>query len=75
MGKLEKKIKALDDALSELGDGQELKELLRIIQKPGWTTPAELFLTFTILEAMSAQVQALGNLKAALLKGSNQVGA
>ena len=35
---LDKKISALSDALAHLGQGTSLKELLRIIRFPGYTT-------------------------------------
>jgi hypothetical protein len=38
---IEKKVSALSDALAHLGKGTSLRELLKIIKFPGWTTPAE----------------------------------
>ena len=40
--KFEKSITALSDALAHLGKGTDLRDLIMIIRKPGWTTPAEL---------------------------------
>jgi len=60
---LEEKITALSAALAKLGKGTGLQELLKIIHFPGYTTPAELALTLAILDGMSAQVRALGNME------------
>ena len=40
--RLDKKITALSDALAKLGSADDLRKLLLIIRRPGWTTPAEL---------------------------------
>jgi hypothetical protein len=73
LGKLDKKITALSDALAHLGKGTDLKELLRIIRFPGWTTPAELAFTVAILDSMQSQVNQLTKLSGALAKAAKQV--
>ncbi len=72
---LDKQITALSDALANLGKGTDLKELLRIIRFPGWTTPAELLFTTAALESMQAQVALLTRQSAALLAAGKQVSA
>jgi hypothetical protein len=73
IGKLDKKITALSDALAHLGKGTDLKGLLRIIRFPGWTTPAELAFTAAILDSMQSQVNQLTKLSGALAKAGKQV--
>ena len=64
---LDKKITDLSDALAHLGKGTDLKELLRIIRFPGYTTPAEFAFSVAILDTMHAQVNVLANLNTQLL--------
>ncbi len=70
---LDKKITALSDALAHLGHGTSLKELLKIIRFPGYTTPAEFALTVAILDSMQAQVKTLATLETHLLSASKLV--
>jgi hypothetical protein len=70
---IEKKITALSAALADLGRGTNLRELLKIIRFPGYTTPAELTLTAAILDSMSTQVNQLAKLDRDLLAGSKQI--
>ena len=58
---LDKKITELSDALAHLGKGTDLKELIKTIRFPGYTTPAEFAFTVAILDSMQTQVAALGN--------------
>ena len=70
---LDKKITELSDALAHLGKGTDLKELLRIIRFPGYTTPAEFALTVAVIDSMQAHVHALSNLSTRLLVASKLV--
>lgn len=70
---LDKKITELSDALAHLGRGTDLKELLRIIVKPGWTTPAEFAFSMAIVDTMQGQVKLLSNLSTQLLEAGKQV--
>lgn len=56
---LDKKITDLSDALAHLGQGTSLRELLRIIRFPGYTTPAELAFSVAMIDNMQLHVQAL----------------
>jgi len=38
---LEAKIKDLQGAFKSVGDDSDLIEMLKILHRPGWTTPAE----------------------------------
>jgi hypothetical protein len=70
---LDKKITALSDALAHLGKGTDLRELLRIIRLPGYTTPAEFAFSLLALEAMQFHVDALSKLSPELLKAGKLV--
>jgi len=70
---LDKKITELSDALAHLGKGTDLKELLRIIRFPGYTTPAEFALTVAIIDSMQSHVKALSSLNTQLLTASKLV--
>jgi hypothetical protein len=72
--RLQKQITDLSDTLAHLGKGSDLQDLLRIIVHPGWTTPAELALTTTIVDAMRSHAAALTALSGQLLKASRLVG-
>jgi hypothetical protein len=72
--RLEKSITALSDALAHLGRGTSLRELILIIKRPGWTTPAEFAFASSIVENMTSQVATLERLQADLLKASQMVG-
>jgi hypothetical protein len=67
------KVTALSDALAKLGRGTSLRELLKIIRFPGYTTPAEFALTIAILDGMASQVSALAKMETDLLAGSKQI--
>jgi hypothetical protein len=72
--KFEKSITALSDALAHLGKGTSLRELILIIKRPGWTTPAEFAFASSIVENMTSQVASLERLQGDLLKASQMVG-
>lgn len=71
--RLEKKVTDLSNALARLGKGEDLKQLLIILRRPGWTTLAELIFASAILDSLQANVKALDSLKSKLLKGSAAV--
>jgi cephalosporin hydroxylase len=72
---LDKKITELSDALAHLGRGTDLKELLRIIRFPGWTTPAEFAFVLAILDSMQTHAKALSGLNTQLLAAGKLVAA
>lgn len=71
---LDEKISDLSDVLAHLGKGADLKELLRIIRKPGWTTPAEFRLSLALVDSMKLQVDGLAHTSARLLEAAKVVG-
>lgn len=72
LAELARGISALDRALQKK-DTNDLKQLLKIIRKPGFTTPAELQLLIGIVESLTAQTQAITRLRGVLLRGSRLV--
>mgnify|MGYP000033816048 CR=1 FL=1 len=74
IAKLEKQITTLSNALAKLGKGTDWRELILIIKRPGWTTPAELIFTSAILDGLMGQLKAFDGLKNSLIKGSKVVG-
>ena len=70
---VDKKVTALSNALADLGRGTSLRELLKIIRFPGYTTPAEFALTLAIVDVMAAQVSAMATLENDLLAASKQI--
>ena len=71
---LAKKIGTLNHNLGDLGNGGDLTELLKIIRRPGWTTPAELAFTHAILDAMLGHTAVLTKLRGDLLGAGHKVG-
>ena len=71
--RLEKRISALSDVLAKLGRGKDLRDLIRILRFPGWTTPAEFAFALGIVESMISHAAVLAQLQSALIKGSKAV--
>lgn len=72
---IDKKVTDLSDALAHLGKGTDLKELIRIIRFPGWTTPAEFAFVVAIVDSMQAQVNVLSSMNTQLLAAGKLVAA
>ena len=70
---IQEKADALSAALAELAGGDGIKELLKIIHFPGYTTPAELAFTLGILEDMTNRVRGLATMERALLSASRMI--
>ena len=70
---LERKITDLSDILAQLSKSAELKELLKIIKRKGWTTPAEFKLVSAVVDSMHQQAHQMTDLKTQLLLGSKMV--
>lgn len=73
IGKLEKSIHALRTDLRGITFDEGTEEFLKIIRRPGWTTPAEGLFVSALIDSMRAQVQVLAGMQAALLTGSREV--
>src|SRR6476469_6602267 len=71
--RFEKKVTDLSSALTHLGDGKDLRELILILHRPGWTTPAEFRFASAIVDSMATHVMALAAMKTELLAGAKLV--
>ena len=68
-----KQVKELSGALRDLSDPRKFKQVIVIMKRPGWTTPAELAFARAIVDGMLAHTVALQGLKDGLLDGSKAV--
>jgi hypothetical protein len=71
--RFEKQISALSNALAKLSSAEDFRELILILRRPGWTTPAEFRFASGIVASMTTQVKGLTALKADLIEGSKAV--
>jgi hypothetical protein len=71
--RLEGQVKEFRKYLGDLAAPGEYEEFLRIIHRPGWTTPAEFAFVSAILDGMVANVRGLAQMKTALLTASKEV--
>lgn len=70
---LQKKITALSNALAKLGKGTDLRDLILIIRKPGWTTPAELRFAVAMVDNLQAQADLIAKTSKDLLTAAKAV--
>src|SRR5437660_11162518 len=70
---LETKIKSLSGQLLDVADGSAFDELLILMRRPGWTTPAEILFVEGIVNVMREQVQSLDCLKQVFCRGGRDV--
>jgi len=75
LSQLESRIKAVKTSHTALSNNLSLDELLNIIHRPGWTTPAELAFVNAGLDSIDAQIKQLNNLTQGLLNSAKLVGA
>jgi hypothetical protein len=76
------KIKTLEGRLNQLSDklasfsahSKQVSELIPVIHRPGWTTPAEVTLVSGMVEAMIKHTEVVAELHAALMRGSQAIG-
>jgi len=73
ISKLQREIKILDKEWANLNK-KGLAELLRIIRRKGWTTPAELKFVQGILQSLIVQTRNMNQLTNTLIGGSRSVG-
>jgi len=75
-------IKALEGRLKMLGDklssfdshARQISDLIPIIHRPGWTTPAEVLLVSGLVESLIEHSKILDATHAALIRGAQAVG-
>ena len=70
---LEAKIKELRAVCESVGDDSDLVELLKILHRPGWTTPAEFIYANSIVESLTSQARNVVALRKTPLAGSREV--
>jgi hypothetical protein len=70
---LERRIGALGEQLEAMSDTGDLKELIILMHRPGWTTPAEYQLVSGVIDIMQHQVEMLAAMKQVLLNGSRSI--
>jgi hypothetical protein len=73
LNRLESGIKEMQELLRELRKDDDLKELLKLYRRPGWTTPAEYALVQGLTNSIVLQLKNVSKLKAVLVKGSRLV--
>ncbi|PTA67292.1 hypothetical protein [Deinococcus arcticus] len=71
---LAEEVAALHRSLERLAQADHLERLLKLIARPGWTTPAEYELLRGGVAHMQMHVRALHDAQAALLRGAQLVG-
>lgn len=71
---LERQITDLQDVLRKLVAKKFDTQLIPIIKRPGWTTPAEFRLVSGMLASMQAQALQLATLQDTVLAASKQIG-
>jgi prefoldin subunit 5 len=74
IAQIEKRLTTLKNEIQQLSNANIYDQLLQIIHKPGWTTPAEARFFETTMELISAQVQSLARAQQGLLEASQAVG-
>jgi hypothetical protein len=75
LAQLESDIQALKTSHAALSSSDALDELIKIIHRPGWTTPAELAFVRAGLDTIHAQTKQLTAFTQGLLGAAKQVGA
>jgi hypothetical protein len=73
VGQLAQNIEQVQGRLRALVDEDRFAELIRIINIPGWTTPAEFYLVNTAVEVVGRQIEVIDQLSNGLLEGSKKV--
>jgi hypothetical protein len=70
---LKTRVKQLSKSMASAASNKELHNFLKIINNPGWTTPAEVLFVTGVVDAMLTHAEALGALKQVLVAGSRAV--
>jgi hypothetical protein len=70
---LEKRLRTLSAGLVKAGTVKDFEELIIILKRPGWTTPAEYILFSALVDSMQSQLQQFGNVRKELLRGGKAV--
>ncbi len=71
--RLHERIEYLQRELEATAGEAPYPELLKIIHRPGWTTPAETLLTVAVVDNLIAQVAAVRQANQRLMAGAREV--
>lgn len=71
---LEARIKHVVGLRAKLAGDPGWDELLQVIHRPGWTTPAEHTLVLAAVEHLATQLEALTTFQSTVLQAGRQVG-
>ena len=69
LDRLERNLEEVQARLRELADQDRFGVMISIIRKPGWTTPAELYLVASTLDVVARQLEIIDKLSASLIEG------
>jgi hypothetical protein len=72
---LESAIREFQSCVHDMSNSNNTEELLRIIHKPGFTTPAEFLLLISALKAATQHLEVAQKLHSELVRAAGQVGA
>ena len=70
---IETQLRELHASFQQLSGGDSVENIISVIHKPGWTTPAEVAFFTGIVDSMLAHTKALATLKQALFSGAAKV--
>ena len=73
LSKLERPLETLNRRITELSSVGLSKEMLLIIHRPGWTTPAEFFLLVNAVESLTHSIEGQIQQSKQLLEAAKQV--
>ena len=71
---LEPKIRAVQEGLKKISSDKRTEQLLLIIRKPGFTTPAELEFMHGALDSLAHQIEGVDRAHGALVAVADKVG-
>jgi hypothetical protein len=71
---LKPKIRRLHESMSRLASEKRAEQLLQIVYRPGWTTPAEAQLVHAMLDALTQHVEAVETTHRALIAAAERIG-
>jgi len=71
---IDARLRKLAAAFSDAGSSDDLDELFLIIHRPGWTTPAEIALIHSLIDATESSLAGAMQLRGALVDGARAVG-
>jgi hypothetical protein len=73
LSKLERQLETLNRRVTELSSIGLTKEMLLIIHRPGWTTPAEFYLVVNAVESLTHGIEGQIQQSKQLLEAAKQI--